>query len=81
MPSPVAGVLICVAAPFLPDLDSGAGPADNVATDASPGGASAGWSSLQKFSLFGILVAALAIYVRASNRNSRDSVGYQKTMA
>ncbi|KAM4055940.1 cyclophilin type peptidyl-prolyl cis-trans isomerase/CLD domain-containing protein [Hirsutella rhossiliensis] len=63
------------------DLDSGAGPADNVATDPSLGGASGGWSLLQKLSVLGVLVAALAIYVRASNRNTRNGVGYEKTLA
>ncbi|KAK1995391.1 hypothetical protein LX36DRAFT_582535, partial [Colletotrichum falcatum] len=45
-------------------------------------GSGEGWSLLQKGMLLGVVVAAITIYLKISkSRASRDSVGYEKTMA
>ncbi|KAI1075226.1 peptidyl-prolyl cis-trans isomerase B [Whalleya microplaca] len=43
-------------------------------------GASAGWSVFQKALLFGVILGAVALYIRLSKRKSERDLGYEKTM-
>lgn len=43
---------------------------------------SEGWSTIQKAFLFFVVIAAVGFYVRwTQQRDERDEVGYEKTMA
>ncbi len=46
------------------------------------GGRSEGWSVFQKAFLFGIILTAVAVWVKVTRRrDGRDEVGFEKTMA
>ncbi|KZZ89929.1 peptidyl-prolyl cis-trans isomerase B precursor [Moelleriella libera RCEF 2490] len=67
-------------------LDGSAGWADGVApsdNDATVIAASSpeGWSFLQKIGLFGFVVTAAVFYVRLRKSSSRDTVGFEKSIA
>jgi hypothetical protein len=41
----------------------------------------AGWSAIQKFALFAVILVAVAMYVRWSQSKKEKALGYEKTMA